>query len=45
MNCMEKVEVLEDSLDKELLREIDIASKEINNRDCRVMSYEEIDNL
>lgn len=45
MNCMVKIEVLEDSLDKELLREIDIVNTEINNGDCRVMSYKEIDNL
>lgn len=41
-STLSTIEILQD---EELLREIDTANKEINNGDCRVMSYKEIDNL
>ena len=41
-STLSTIEILQD---EELLREIDIANREINNGDCRVMSFEEIDNL
>ena len=41
-STLSTIEILQD---KELLREIDTANKEIERGDCRVMSYKEIDAL